>query len=89
MRQSVGWMTPPEGEAQKTSPLTSSQFVLSLAGKTQSPQLLSAVDNPPLRCVIICGGFWSIGLSTLARLEHSLSAGTICAFMLGHRDRTP
>jgi hypothetical protein len=58
-------MTPPEGEAQKTSPLTSSQFVLSLAGKTQSPQLFSAVDNPPLRCVIICGGFWSIGSRAL------------------------
>jgi hypothetical protein len=56
---------------------------LRLASETQSPQLLGAVGNPLLRCVIICGRPWSISFSTLARLEDPLSAGTICVFMFG------
>jgi hypothetical protein len=68
----------------KRCTLTGSQFLSRFAGETQSSQLLSAVANPLLRCVIICGRLWSTGFSTLARLEDPLSAGTICVFMLGY-----
>jgi hypothetical protein len=73
------------GKFLKTSvPLTSSHFLLRFAGETQSSQLLSAVENPLLRSVIICGRFGSISFSTLARLEDPLSAGSIYVLVFSH-----